>query len=153
MSSYDLDEAIQSFFETHTSTTRQQCDDVALSHARGLIHPVQVQGMFSYTIVVGTIEPRLFQFRCQDSTLNLDTMSLAKDIHSRFVASYKYHGTIGQSQPLHVYEMDNLPGTTYIMGRNTCPLQPPDAVFRQRNTAKDLARKVPEPRCLFGRHH
>ncbi|RMJ03300.1 hypothetical protein CDV36_015174 [Fusarium kuroshium] len=69
-------------------------------------------------------------------------MSLAKTVHPQFVASCKYHGTIGQSRPLHIYEMDNLPGTTYIMSRNISTVQPPDAVFRQHNTVKDLARCV-----------
>ena len=59
------------------------------------------------------------------------------------VAGCKYHGTIGQPRPLYVCEMDNLPGTPYTMACAISAAQPPDAVSRQRNTVKDLAKYVP----------
>jgi hypothetical protein len=139
---YSLDNAISSFFEVNTTATRQQCDDFVLSRAGGPVNPVQIQGMFSYTLTAGIDESKLFQFRVQDSILDMDIMTLAKATHSQFVASCKYHGIIGQSRPLHIYEMDNLPGTTYIMARDISVIQPPDAVLRQRNTVSDLARYV-----------
>ncbi len=72
----------------------------------------------------------------------MDIMTLAKAILPQFVASYKYHGTIGQPRPLHIYEMDKLPGTTYIMARDLSVVQPPEAVLRQRSSVEDLARCV-----------
>ncbi|KAJ4315798.1 hypothetical protein N0V84_008202 [Fusarium piperis] len=137
---YSLENAIGSFFESNTTVTRQQCDEFALSCAGGPVNPVQIQGAFSYTLTAGTNGSKIFQFRVQESSFNTDIMSLAKTAHPQFVTSYKYHGTIGQSRPLHIYEMDNIPGITYIMGRDISTVQPPDAVFRQRNTVKDLAR-------------
>lgn len=140
---YSLDNAISSFFGSNTTATRQQCDDFALSRAGEHVDPVQIQGTFSYTLTAGTGKSKLFQFRVQDSSLDMDTMSLAKAIHPQFVAGCSYHGTIGpSSRPLHIYEMDSLPGTTYVMARDISNIQPPDAVFRQRSTVKDLARCV-----------
>lgn len=137
---YSLDSAITSFFESNTTATRQQCDDFTLSRMSGTINPVPIQGTFSYTLTVGSNESKLFQFRVQDSHLDLDMMNLAKAVQPQFVVSCKYHGAISQPRPLHIYEMDKIPGTSYIMARYTSTVQPPDAVFRQRNTVKDLAR-------------
>ncbi|KAK8912154.1 hypothetical protein H634G_10873 [Metarhizium anisopliae BRIP 53293] len=137
MASYYFDDSIGFFFESNTSATRQQCDDFARAHAEGQLRPVQIQGTFSYTVAVGTT--KIFQFRTLDSSFDMHVMSLAKAIHPQFVASCKYHGIIGQSRPLHIYEMDHLPGMAYIVSRNIAAVQPPDAVFRQRNTVEDLA--------------
>lgn len=137
---YSLNNAISYFFESNTSATRQQCDDFALAHAGGKPSPVQIQGAFSYTVAVGTT--KIFQFRVHDSSLDMHTMSMAKVIHPQFVASCKYLGTIGQPRPLHIYEMENLPGTAYIIARNISTTLLPHAVSRQRNTVEDLARYV-----------
>jgi hypothetical protein len=139
---YSLDNAISSFFESSTTATRQQCDALAFQLAGSPVSPVQIQGTFSYTLTAGINNCKLFQFRVQESSLDMEIMSLVKATHPQFVAGCKYHGTIGQSRPLHVYEMDNLPGATYIMARDLSAVQPPDAVLRQRNTVKDLARFV-----------
>ncbi|KJZ69736.1 hypothetical protein HIM_10876 [Hirsutella minnesotensis 3608] len=136
---YSLDNAISSFFESNTTATRQQCDDFALSRAGGQVNPVQIQGTFSYTLTAGINKLKVFQFRVEDSSFDIDIVSLAKAVHPQVVAGCKYHGTIGSSRPLHVYEMDKLPGTTYIMVRNISVVQPPDSVFRQRRTVEDLA--------------
>lgn len=139
---YSLNSAITSFFKSNTTATRQQCDNFALSRMSGPINPVQIQGTFSYTVTAGSNESKLFQFREQDSDLDMDMMDLAKAVHPQFVARCKYHGTIGPPRPLPIYEMDQIPGTSYIMARHTSTVQPPDALFRQRNTVKDLARYV-----------
>ncbi|KAF4624415.1 hypothetical protein G7Y89_g13758 [Cudoniella acicularis] len=73
----------------------------------------QIQGTFSYTVAVGTT--KIFQFRVHDSSFDMQAMSLAKAVHPQFVPSCKYHGTLGQSRPLHIYEIENLPGTAYII--------------------------------------
>lgn len=122
--------------------TRQQCDDFALSRVGRQANPVQIQGAFSYTLTAGTDGSKLFQFRTSDSDFDIAILDLAKTIHPQFLASCKYHGTIGQSRSLHVYKMDRLPRTTYIMARNISIAQPPDAKFRQCNTVKDLARYI-----------
>ncbi|KAK4442018.1 hypothetical protein QBC34DRAFT_453348 [Podospora aff. communis PSN243] len=137
--------AISSFFATSGSTaTRQQCDEFASSLAGGShVCPVQIQGTFSYTGTAETDKKTvLFQFRVHESSLDMETVRLAKTIHPQFVASCKYHGIIGEqsSRPLHIYEMDTIPGTPYIMARDISTAQPLDAVLQQRNTVKDLAK-------------
>ena len=139
---YNLENAINSFFTSNTTATRQQCDNFALSLAGGRVSPVQIQGTFSYTVTAGTDKPKLFQFRLQGSSFDMNIMSLAEAVHPQFVAGCQYHGVLGQSQPLHIYEMDNLPGTTYILARDISVVQPPDATSRQRSTVIDLARWV-----------
>ncbi|WDK09972.1 hypothetical protein CGRA01v4_01251 [Colletotrichum graminicola] len=96
---------------------------------RGPVKPVQIQGTFSYTVTAGSNESKLFQFRVQDSEMDMEIMSLAKAVHPRIVSGCEYHGTIGQSRSLHIYEMDRLPGTAYIIARNISALQPAEAVL------------------------
>lgn len=136
---YSLDNAIETFFSSSTSATRQQCDTYATSYAGGTSTPLQMQGVCSYTVMVGSNKnnPKLIQFRADDSILNMDQISLAKDIHPEFVASCRYLGTIGDSRPLHIYEMDYLLGTPQIMASI-----PVDDLPRQRNTIKGLARCI-----------
>ncbi|KAL3474120.1 hypothetical protein BJX99DRAFT_271878 [Aspergillus californicus] len=114
---YRLDSAINNFFN-NTTVTRQQCDEFAISRAGGVSTALQMQG-----------------FRDENSTIDMDNISLAKAVHPEFVASCKYLGTIGDSQPLHIYEMENLPGPALIMARI-----PPNDMSRQRNTINDYAR-------------
>lgn len=140
---YSIDSAIPSFFASSTTATRQQCDARASSLAGGSpVSPVPIQGPFSYTLTAGVNNGRIFQFRAQESSLDMETMKLVRATHPQFVAGCKSHGTMGGSRTLHVYEMNNLPGSPYIVARDISAAQPPDAVLRQRNTVKDLARYV-----------
>ncbi|KAI2786220.1 hypothetical protein POX_g08602 [Penicillium oxalicum] len=132
---YSLDSAIRNFFSTNTTVTRQQCDDFAVSRAGGVSTALQMQGVCSYTVTAGPEKSRLFQFRDEDSPIDIHNIRLARVIHSEFVFACEYLGTIGESRPLYVYEMENLPGTAYIMARIS-----PDDMSRQRATIKDLAR-------------
>ncbi|KAI0398958.1 hypothetical protein F4802DRAFT_613095 [Xylaria palmicola] len=120
---YSLDDAISSFFDENTTA-----------------NPVQIQGSSSYTFTAGTHESKLFQFRTYDSKIDMSIINLAKTAHPEFIAGCKYHGMIGQSRPLHVYEMDRLAGTPYIIARHASAVQTPGDVARQRNTATDLAK-------------
>ena len=62
-------------------------------------------------------------------------ISLAKAVHPESVASCEYFGSMGDPRPLHIYEMDSLPGIVDVMARIS-----PDDMHRQCNTIKDLAR-------------
>ena len=132
---YSAEAAISNFFNSNTTVTRQQCDEIAISVAGGVCAPLQMQGVCSYIVTAGPDKSKLFQFREENSTIDMEIISLAKAIHPEFVASCKYLGTIGDSRQLHIYEMENLPGTAHIMTRI-----PPDDHSQQRNTIKDLAR-------------
>jgi hypothetical protein len=128
---YSLDAAIDSFFESNpTTATRRQCDDFALAHGTP-VKPVQIQGMFSYTVLVGT--DKIFQFRVSSSSIDADLLKLVATTHGKLVPQYKYHGTVGGSQPLSIYEMNKLPGTSYILARDR------DSYACQQRTVHDLA--------------
>lgn len=139
---YSLDAAISSFFEANTTATRKQCDDFALHHAGGPVDPVPIQGTFSYTVTAGENKSKAFQFRTQHSGFDTSIIELAQRAHPQFVPSCRYRGTIGPPRLLHVYEMDNLPGTAYIIARNISVVQPSDSKLRQCHTVKDLARYI-----------
>ena len=135
---YNLDNTIDSFFrESGTTATRQQCDEFAL--ARGtVVEPVPIQGLFSYTVLVGA--NRIFQFRVASSVIDMELLNLAAAMHKGLVAGCKYHGTIGDCQPLFIYEMDKIPGTPYILARDTSIPQSLDSAACQHRTAQGLAK-------------
>jgi hypothetical protein len=116
---YSLDSAIDEFFDSSTTVTRQQCDEFAISRAGGVSTALQMQGVCSYTVTAGPNKSKLFQFRDKDSTIDMDNIVLAKAIHPGFVASCKYLGTLGDSRPVYIYEMDHLPGTAHIMAHSS----------------------------------
>jgi hypothetical protein len=145
---YTLDSAIQSFFEeANTTATRQQCNDFALVHGGGesTVKPVKIQGMFSYTILVGDT---IFQFRVPSSRIDTEFLNLAAAIHGKFISGCTYHGTIGEPQPLDIYEMKNLPGIPYIMAQHISITQPPTAAIRQEKTVQDFAKYSSTPIAL-----
>ncbi|TKW54836.1 hypothetical protein CTA1_3980 [Colletotrichum tanaceti] len=43
-----------------------------------LVNLVQIQGIFSYTVTAGSNKSKIFQFRIQDSSIDMGTMNLAK---------------------------------------------------------------------------
>ncbi|KAJ5654074.1 hypothetical protein N7490_001077 [Penicillium lividum] len=128
--------AINNFFNSNTTVTRQECDEFAISRAGA-----------------GPNKFMLFQFREENSTFDMGKISLAKTDHPEFVASCKYLGTIGVSRSLFIYETDKLPGTAHIMAGSS-----PDDMFRQRNIIMDFARDLimmnfltnPETRNITG---
>lgn len=135
---YRLETAISSFFDTHTTATRHECDFFAMSQGGAPAVPVPIQGMFSYTVSVGA--NKIFQFRDSESSIDVELMNLVATIHGKLVPGCKYLGTIGGARPLSIYEMDKMNGTAYIMARDCSIPQPPDAVARQRRTVIDFAR-------------
>lgn len=130
---HNLADNIRDFF-SNKSVTREQCDEWVVSRTHEVVVPAENQGVFSYTVTAG---PTLFQFREQDSTLDIRTLTLAKEIHPEFVAEAKYHGTFGDVDPLHIYEMDHLSGSVYPLAGI-----PEDDISRRGNTVKDLARSI-----------
>ena len=109
---YSLGGTINDFFTSHPTVTRQQCDQLALSLASGPVTPVPIQGSFSYTVMAGTDQSKIIQFRDGESDLDTRILDVARQIHRQIIANYTFHGKIGES--LSVYLMENLPGTPYI---------------------------------------
>lgn len=133
---YSRDGTIEEFFKSSTTITRQKCDEFAISRAGGGVStPLEVQGVCSYTVIAGPKKSKVFQFREEDYGLDMDIMSLATRVHPEFVPSCEYHGTIDDSRPLRIYEMDLVPGTPQVMARI-----PADDMSRLRNGIKDIAR-------------
>ncbi|KAJ5256718.1 hypothetical protein N7478_012822 [Penicillium angulare] len=130
---YSPDGAIDELFNSSTSVTRQQCDKHATARAGCEPTALQMQGMCSYTVTAGPNKSKLFQFRDEHSTIDMGNISLAKAIHPEFVASCKCLGTLGDSRPVFIYEMDHLPGIAHIMARIS-----PDDIAQQSNTIKDF---------------
>lgn len=137
---YEIGDSIRFFFESSTSVSRQQCDDFVMSRFQTRAEPVPVQGVWSYTVTAGDDNSRIIQFREEGSPLDTDKMDSVKEAASGFVADVVYHGTIGERRPLHIYEMNKLPGEIYMIATDHSIPQPDDAKYRQRNTIQDLAR-------------
>ncbi|KAH6842323.1 hypothetical protein B0I37DRAFT_392933 [Chaetomium sp. MPI-CAGE-AT-0009] len=135
---YRLDSAIGCFFEANTTATRQQCDNFALVHGGSPAKPVEIQGMFSYTVLVGA--DKVFQFRVSSSKIDIELLNLAATIQGNAISRLKYHGTIGEPQPLYIYEMNRLAGIPYIIARDASIPQPPAAVESQQRTVQDFAK-------------
>jgi hypothetical protein len=133
-----LENAVDAFFAANTTAKRQQCDEFALSHGAPPVTPVQIQGLFSYTVLVGAA--KIFQFRLSSSHIDPDVLELAAATHGNVVPTCKYHGTIGESQPLCMYEINKLLRIPYILARATTIPQPLDSMTRQQRTVADMAK-------------
>ncbi|KAJ5722338.1 hypothetical protein N7488_000373 [Penicillium malachiteum] len=133
---YSLDGTIDEFFHAKTTATRKQCDDFVISRVGGAPSHVEIQGVCSYTVTAGPDQSKIVQFRDEHSAIDTNNLILAKTVHPEFVAGCQYLGTIGNNgRPVHIYEMDKLPGIAHIMARI-----PSDDMGRQQRTIKDLAR-------------
>lgn len=115
---YSLKDTINDFFASHAPVTQQECDELAVSLVGGPINPVPIQGSFSYTVVAGSQQSSIVQFRDADSDLDVQILDLARQIHGELVAAYTFHGHIGQASPLSIYSMKKLPGTPYVSARS-----------------------------------
>ncbi|KAF2794060.1 hypothetical protein K505DRAFT_242956 [Melanomma pulvis-pyrius CBS 109.77] len=142
---YALDNRINEFFETQSSITRQQCDNMAISLAGGPISPVPIQGAFSYTVTAGAAQSKIVQFRTHTSLLDMNTLTVARKIHPDFVPATTFYGTLGESEAssLSVYGMEKISGTTYIEARfydeSTAEAQL-EAELLRLTTVRDFAR-------------
>lgn len=149
---YSLDNTINSFFESQSTVTRRQCDELAVSLIGEPVNPAPIQGAFSYTVIAGAKQSKIVQFRAQSSILDMETLNLARAIHGQFVATCTYHGNLGQSSPLSVYVIEKLPGTTYIQARcindSLSAELSLEAVSRQSNTVVGFARYCTLSRAL-----
>ncbi|KAJ5493958.1 hypothetical protein N7463_010045 [Penicillium fimorum] len=135
---YNHDDAINDFFNPNTTVARQQCDDFAIARASGVSTLLQMQGACSYTLAAGPNKSKLFQFREEASTIDMDNITLAKAGHSEFVASCTYLGTLAiHGHSISMRWRTYLGLLTIVMARIS-----PDDMSRQCNTIKDLARNV-----------
>ena len=138
---YSLDDTINSFFESQSAVTRQQCNQLAIDLVGEPVNPAPIQGAFSYTVIAGAKQSKVVQFRTQSSILDMESLKLAQTIYGQFVAGCTYYGNIGQSSPLSVYVIEKLLGATYIEARciSSTSVEPSsEEKSRQFDTVADL---------------
>ena len=140
---YNLDRSITAFFSSsQVSATREQCDEFARREFGGLVCPVSLKGMASYTVTAGP--DKVVQFREQTNLLDERIVALARAAHPDVVASCTFHGLVSgsRSEPevtaLGTYSMSKLPGTNYIFIRSSLA----ESLPLQLATVNSLARFV-----------
>lgn len=137
----NLEDEIAQFF-SRTSTTREECDNFALTTFKGRVEPVVIQGATSYTVVAGQHREKIVQFRNMDAQLDMGMLDLARQIHGDVVPRGSYLGCIGGEERsesrLAVYEMDRVPEDNYGMVRASLA----DFPDRQLANIRSLARFV-----------
>ncbi|CEJ94735.1 hypothetical protein VHEMI10251 [[Torrubiella] hemipterigena] len=137
---YSLNDSIDGFFNNHTSVTRQQCDDFVAAHFQTPAEPVPIQGFWSYTLMAGDDNATIIQFRSESSPLEEENLQLIKEAATGFVPDVVCLGTIGQHRPLHIYKMNKLPGSPYVLAVDLSIKPPECAAQRQENTIRDFAK-------------
>ena len=110
---YTLSGAIEEFFKL-TSATREACDEKAASLTGGTITPVPIQRSESYT--VSGDDDFVVQFRLKQPPLNVETETLAHQVHGQLAPVATYHGELGDvnDRPVFIYKITRIPGISYI---------------------------------------
>ena len=158
MEIYSLEAAVQAFFSTQISPTRQESDELASTLLGGdPVVPFAIQGQFSYTVFSpGRIKAsesdhaessdkysnaKIVQFRLPESKINVCLAQCAKKIHGHLAAETYYHGEIGHStHRLAIYVIEKLPGVAYIEMGNFSAKMDTDRAMRQFRMIEDFAR-------------
>lgn len=130
-----VDNRVKSPLFSQAGTTRSQCDEFAERTFGGPIEPVSMQGVYSYTVVAANAAV-IVQFRENSSPLDISLLETVRNAHPDFVASCRFHGTIGSSSPLRIYSMDKLQGDNYL----NISLSMPDDSMDRLTTVRSLAR-------------
>ncbi|KAL5344119.1 hypothetical protein BJX70DRAFT_393535 [Aspergillus crustosus] len=90
---YSLEDTIRDFFQ-ETPTTQPECDKAAAKRTGSLVHPVPIQGSFSYTVFTDDGKS-IVQFRKSASVVDMDMLALAKRIYDDVVPACAVSGVIG----------------------------------------------------------
>ena len=136
--SYDILSQVQisNFFSSNTSSTRDQCDDLAAKLLGGPVSATPIQGGNSYT-VEGKEVPKVVQFR--SSQLDMAKLGLVQQVYLEFVPQCVYHGAL---ESLHVYIWNRVPGPAFCRVRQQMFTSDIDVDQRLRQTVQDFARLV-----------
>lgn len=132
------------FSNAGACATRSQCNEFASKTFGGPTKPVQMQGLFSYSVIAAN-DAVIVQFRDPASPLDVTMVNAAHRIHSEVVAGCSYHGTLGTSPGLLIYSMKMLPGDNYLSIALSASFD--DLAF-QLSTVRSLARYVHLRSCL-----
>jgi len=135
---YSSGDAVEAFFQDLEGSSKQACDDRAASLVGEPVHPVSIQGQFSYTVIAGPQQDKIVQFRPHSFVLDTKVLQLAAKIHGVSVPACNEHEELGN---LRVYVMDKVQGIAYIEARQAYgTLKDPGS--QRTNTVLGLARFV-----------
>lgn len=113
-------EQTKRFFDSRSSPTQAQCDQIALSiSGAAKVSPVDNPGSLSYTVVCndcpGPRKDLVVSFREPGGLLDDGMVGLAKKIHGDLVPESTYHGSVeGSEPPLSIYSMPYLRGSALV---------------------------------------
>ncbi|RTE68144.1 hypothetical protein BHE90_017480 [Fusarium euwallaceae] len=142
---YNLQSAIADFF-VKTSVTRSECDAKAQQLAGGQVVPVEIQGNCSYSVYAGIKDEFVVQFRLRSLALRTETSALANAIYGSLAPRVEFRGQLGaderddEKEPLFIYLISRIPGTTYLDFRLAHDWSSSQACNWRMNTMKDVAR-------------
>ncbi|KAF5019174.1 hypothetical protein F66182_8824 [Fusarium sp. NRRL 66182] len=142
---YNLESAIADFF-AKTSATRLECDAKAQQLAGGQIVPVEIQGNCSYSVYAGVNHEFVVQFRLGSLALNTETTTLASRIYGSLAPRLRTSGQLGadgredEKEPLFIYLISRIHGTTYLDFRLAHDWSSFEACQWRMNTMEDVAR-------------
>ncbi|KAJ5718514.1 hypothetical protein N7488_004160 [Penicillium malachiteum] len=144
---YEVEQEIATFFEK-TTATRSACDSYASEHIGGNVTPVDVQGVYSYTVYAGPNAEYVVQYRLKSLALRMDIMNLAEAIYGSLVPQISFKGQIGEDhesqEPLYIYVMNRMPGIShlaFILAHNSdVPENSPEFSYWRQNLVADNAK-------------
>ncbi|KAJ5246658.1 hypothetical protein N7468_001641 [Penicillium chermesinum] len=152
------EKAIYEFFMVRKSPTRSQCDRLALSISEASeVHPVDVPGSLSYTIVCTRTQNQdrnhnesiIMSFRESPSRLDEEMVRLAQVIHGCLVPHARNHGIMsGSDPPLSIYSMPLLPGVACLERLSYQADMDPDEEAKHVCFIIHLARYNPSPSAV-----
>jgi hypothetical protein len=140
---YSVDVEIEAFF-LKTSATSAACDSRASELAGGKVVPVEVQGVYSYSVYAGPELEYVVQFRLESLTLKTEVVSLATEIYGSLAPRLSSQGKVGEDwakEPLCVYLISRLRGMTHLdfILAHGFPENSPDKQGWRRNLMGDVA--------------
>ena len=126
---------IARFFDKNKPITQENCHETAALITGGPIAPTPAQGMTSYTVIAGGVNPKAIQFCAPEAALDMKVMALAKSMYKNFAPGCEKRDSLG---PLIVYEMDVVAGVAFsIAQREICAINKYSLLER---TVQDLAK-------------
>jgi hypothetical protein len=157
---YSQGAAIAEFFN-QTYATPASCDCKALDLVGGEeVVPVEVQGVFSYTVYAGPQLEYVVQFRLRSLKLDTKTAALAAEVYGSLAPTVKLYGELGlegagdgdeveagrdnEKEPLLVYVMDRIRGLTHLnfILKDMYPQNSKANFAARKNLMTDIARYV-----------
>ena len=126
---------ITQFFSKNAPLTQHSCNQEAERLIHRPVHPADIQGASSYT-VVSNDDTCIVQFRLSSSALNMDFIKSVEQAYNGFIP---HHEFIDNYDKLLVYKMNNVGGRSMYLARKELHQSDPPLL---RQTVSDFARYV-----------